>query len=384
MFRLAIFTDTYDDVNGVAVLYRQMVRTAEGGPSTPAHVSVFCLSDRTDAETGRHSAVYRYRPRPRIPVPRYPELHTGFIPVRQIGLDFGRAAPDAVVVATPGPIGFLGQRLARRAGLPLIGFYHTRFPVYLAVYMDGIIPTRRGPRHVEALGFRWMRLLYGACDLVIGQSEAIAAEVRRATLAPLAVWDTGVDTALFRPGQAAGFRERYGIATDAQVVAYVGRLAAEKNLDHLAAVSHRLPELHFLIVGDGPYAPTLRRSARATFTGYLQGEELATAFRAGDIFLFPSTTDTFGIVLLEAMASGLPVVVAAEGPPAELVRRTEAGLAYPPGDLDAMAASLARLASDGPMRTVMGHRARAHAETCGWSSALARFVALCRGARSAA
>jgi glycosyltransferase involved in cell wall biosynthesis len=171
---------------------------------------------------------------------------------------------------------------------------------------------------------------------VVCQSNAIAEEVRRSTDAPIAIWDTGVELASFRPGPAPAFRERHRIPPEATVVLYVGRLASEKGLGILAPLSARLPELRFLVVGDGPLAEELKAgTVRATFTGFLRGEALAEAYRAGDIFLFPSATDTFGNVLLEAMASGLPLVVVAGGPGAELVARSGAGLSYPAGDADA-------------------------------------------------
>ncbi len=380
MFKLAVFTDTYDDINGVAVIYRRIVAAAERDSVSPAHVEVFGLSNETSVERGRHTVVHRYRPRPRFPVPRYHELATGLPPLWRMARDFERAEVDAVLVATPGPVGFLGKRLARRSGKPVIGFYHTRFPAYLAVYIGGLFRGGRAADLSERLGFSWMRWLYGDCNLVVCQSDAIADEVRRVTEAPLVVWETGVNTHTFRPGSAPGFRRRHGIPAEAPVALYTGRLAAEKNLDTLAELSQRLTGLHFLVVGDGPYAATLRKTARATFTGYLTGDDLAESYRAGDFFLFPSTTDTFGLVLLEALATGLPLVVVDVGAGAEMARSAGAGLTYPPGDLEVAAAALTRLANEPTERAAMARRARAYAEARDWSSALASFIALCRQA----
>ena len=374
---LAVFTDTYDDVNGVSTIYRQFVAAANASTTPAARLTVFTLSDRTALEAGPHAEVLRFRPRPRVTVPRYPGLHTGYPPRGQLAAEFASRTFDAVVVATPGPVGFLGLSIARQAGLPLIGFYHTRFPAYLAVYARSLGPTSYMPTMAERVGFRWMRRLYGPCGLVICQSATIGDEVRQATSAPVAVWDTGVDLGQFTPGKAPLTRASYGIPPDAVVVTYVGRLAPEKGLQLLIDVSRQLPALPFLVVGDGPFAATLQAETGMVLTGFLRGEALADAYRAGDVFLFPSDTDTFGNVLLEAMASGLVLVVSERGPGGELVARTGAGLTFPVGDTAAARAALEQLVADPELRQRMAKRGIAHARTRDWPVAFERFVALC-------
>lgn len=377
MTRLAVFTDTYDDVNGVAVIYRQLV--AQAGRDEH-HITIYAPAS-SDAVIDRPGARVRlYRTRPRIGLPRYRLQKIGWVPLRRVARDVARGEHDVALVATPGPMGFAGRAIARRRGLPLVGFYHTRFPVYLSVYAAALVPGGRGTSLAERIGFRVMRQLYGDCDLVLMQSPAMGDEVRRATDAPQAVWETGVDLERFSPGDGTAFRSRHGIPSDACVVLYVGRLAAEKRLDVLAALSRRMTEHHFLVVGDGPYAPTLRAIARATFTGFLTGDDLAAAFRAGDVFLFPSTTDTWGNVLSEAMATGLPLVVVDDGPPAELVARTGAGVSFPGGDLDGAEAALRGLLDDPSRRRTMGEAARRYASTSGWPEAYRRFIDLCASA----
>lgn len=378
---VAVFTDTFDDVNGVSTIYRQFVMAANAATAPAGRLSVFTLSDRTAREAGPNAEVLRYRPRPRLTVPGYPDLHTGYPPRSQMAADFAARSFDAVVVATPGPVGFLGLSLARRAGLPVIGFYHTRFPAYLAVYARGLGSARYVPTMAERVGFRWMQQFYGPCGLVLCQSATLGGEVRQATAAPIAVWDTGVDLSLFAPGKVPATRERFGIPPEAVVVAYVGRLAPEKGLELLIPVARALPELPFLVVGDGPYAATLQAETRAILTGFLRGEALADAYRASDVFLFPSTTDTFGNVLLEAMASGLALVVAESGPGGELVARTGAGLTFPAGNWEAAREALARLAANPELRRRMAERGLAHAGTRDWPVAFERFVALCVQAR---
>jgi glycosyltransferase involved in cell wall biosynthesis len=380
---LAVFTDTYDETNGVATIYRQLVEVAARDPAPPARLGVFCLAEQTGAERRGAATVYRYRPAPRLAVPKYPELTTGLPPRRAVGHDFRAGGFETVLVATPGPLGWLGKRLARQAGRPLVGFYHTRFPAYLAIYAGRVTGGARGQALVEELGFRWLRRLYGECALVICQSAAMEGEARRAGARRTAVWDTGVDLEAFHPGREPGFRRRFGLDPDAPVVLYVGRLAPEKGLEALAELSHRLPELQFLVVGGGPYLETLRRRARATFTGYLRGRDLAEAYRAGDVFFFPSVTDTFGMVLLEALASGVPLVVVDQGPGADLVRRTGGGLTYPAGDLAAAARAVAALAGDPARRAHLAAQAGRQVAQWSWPAAFAQLVALCGSASEA-
>jgi glycosyltransferase involved in cell wall biosynthesis len=159
-----------------------------------------------------------------------------------------------------------------------------------------------------------MHRLYGPCRLVVCQSATIMAEIRQATAAEVAVWDTGVDLGQFSTAPAPEFRARYGLRPDAVTVLYVGRVAVEKGLEALIPLARDLPQADFVVVGDGPYLGRLSAQARATFTGFLTGQALADAYRAADVFYFPSVTDTFGNVLLEAMASGLPLVVPRAGP----------------------------------------------------------------------
>lgn len=377
-FALAIFTDTYDDVNGVSTIYRQFVAAANASPAPAARLGVFTMAERSSAEVGPHATVRRYRPRPRLALPRYPQLHTGYPPRRRIAADFAAGEYDAVVVATPGPIGFRGLAAARQAGLPVIGFYHTRFPAYLAVYARAL-GRRYVPRVAERFGYQWMHRLYGPCRLVVCQSATIQAEIRASTAAQIAVWDTGVDLDQFSCAPAPEFRARYGLRADSVVVLYVGRVAVEKGLEALVPLVRDLPEVDFLVVGDGPYLGQLSADVRATFTGFLTGQALADAYRAADVFFFPSVTDTFGNVLLEAMASGLPLVVTEGGPGAELVARSGAGLTFPAEDVSAAAEALRRIAGDAGLRAAMAEQACAHAAGRAWPLAFERFVALCRG-----
>ena len=184
--------------------------------------------------------------------------------------------------------------------------------------------------------------------------------------------------ARFGPGKrSAEMRARFGARPDTFVVAYIGRIAAEKGLAVAAAAMRRLEgeRIRFVVVGEGPYEEKLRSlsPADAVFTGRLSGEALSEAYASADLFVFPSTTDTFGQVLLEAMASGLPVVAADAGTTREVVGE-EAGAFVPAGDDDALAAEIYRLATDPEARSHMAAAALRAASKRSWSSVFDELV----------
>ena len=246
---------------------------------------------------------------------------------------------DAIHVSTPGPMGLLGLLAARQRGIPVCGTYHTDFPRYAG--------ELTGDPAAVALGWRFMRWFYGQLDRVAAPTESVKRELAANGLdaARLRVVGRGVDTARFHPGyRDAAWRAQHGQGRSL-VLLYVGRLSREKNLQVLAVAFQRLmptrPDVALVLVGDGPFRGELERMLHgtpATFTGVLAGEALARAYASSDLFVFPSKTDTFGRVVLEAQASGLPVIVSDEGGPKDAMQEGRTGVVV--RGLDA--ASLAR------------------------------------------
>jgi glycosyltransferase involved in cell wall biosynthesis len=195
----------------------------------------------------------------------------------------------------------------------------------------------------------------------------------------LKILPRGLDTTLFHPTRRTGsFREKFGALNGEPVLLYVGRISKEKDLDILACAYRKLrqkyPSTRLVLVGDGPYLKELRDSIPdATFTGYLSGGDLAKAFASADIFVFPSTTDTFGNVVLEAMASGLPAIVSDTGGPRELVKNGITGYVTRSHDIEDFTTATARLLSDPALRESMRANARAAVENRDWSEAFAKF-----------
>jgi glycosyltransferase involved in cell wall biosynthesis len=245
---------------------------------------------------------------------------------------------DAVHVCSPGPAGAAGALIGRALGLPLVGSYHTELTAYAGV--------RSGDRQLAAAMAMAVSALYSACDVVLSPSPA-ADDALAAIGVPAARvlrWDRGVDTSRFDPAMRETTPRPGAIE-----VLYCGRITREKGADLLAHAFElaraREPRLHMVLAGGGPEEPRLRErlGGAATFLGWLEGDELARAYASSHIFLFPSATDTFGQVILEAQASGLPVIAVAAGGPVSLIDDGASGLLRDP-DARVLAEALLELA----------------------------------------
>jgi glycosyltransferase involved in cell wall biosynthesis len=280
-----------------------------------------------------------------------------------------------VHLCSPGPAGLGAWLLARILELPVIGSYHTELAVYAAL--------RTGMPQVEAVAAFALSVFYGACDLVLSPSPA--SDVRLEQLGipqrKVARWDRGVDLQRFDP--ALRVPGRFG--SDTIAVLYAGRLTKEKGVDLLAEAfltAHWAdPRLHLVLAGGGPEEDSLREALgdRATFLGWLSGLDLARAYASADAFLFASRTDTFGQVILEAQASGLPVVAVNEGGPASLIVDGETGL-LAAADAEALAERLLRVVHNPPLHERLRKTALAVVRERTWEASLARLAA---GYRSA-
>jgi glycosyltransferase involved in cell wall biosynthesis len=226
-----------------------------------------------------------------------------------------------------------------------------------------------------------MHWFYGQLDTVFVNSEEYRQSWIKRGLDPtkLKIFPRGLDTELFHPERRdPAFFQKFG-AHDGEVrLLYVGRVSREKDLDFLATAYRHLRDqgmpVHLIVVGHGPYAEEFAKSLpEATLTGYLTGKELATAYASADIFVFPSTTDTFGNVIIEAQASGVPAVVSDSGGPKELVQHNENGFITKSHDLDDYTRAVRALVVDPARRKAMGDRARQSVLDRTWPSALRKF-----------
>jgi glycosyltransferase involved in cell wall biosynthesis len=302
--------------------------------------------------------------------PLYPELRLA-VTADALRSLLCRRPPDGLIVLTPGPIGVRAVRLAP-PWLPIVNIYTTDVPHYLHAY--GLGPAAGAVVRV----LRWMAHRSTA---TLCPTEVVRRDLAARGFPRLHVWGRGVDLALFNPARrSAEMRRRLtGGEVDKPLVLYVGRLAREKRLTDLYAAARMLSGARFALVGDGPERDALERrfaTIPSVFTGYLRGEPLAAAFASSDVFAFPSDSETFGQVVLQAMASGVPPIVVAGSAPAEFVPNHLAGIHVPALDPPALARAIVALTADPARRAAMALQARRHAGTFDWTTLTAQLEGL--------
>jgi phosphatidylinositol alpha 1,6-mannosyltransferase len=365
--RIALFTDTFlPTVNGVA---RTLGRLVEHAQDRGHDVGIVSTTVSKDPAPG---TVFHYQ-LPGIPLPMYPELQLA----RPMGRK-GRALladfkPELVHVATESTVGWSGRGWARRHQVPLVSSFHTDFPAYLAGYGFG---------GLETMLWNGLRIFHSGARITFCPSSATREQLRaRGFRHDVRIWSRGVDTRQFSPGwRSEEVRRQIAPGAD-RILVYAGRLAPEKRLDVLMEAFPRIrsasePEVALVLVGDGPWMDQLRaRSLDGVyFLGYRTGKALSEAYAAGDLFVFPSDTETFGNVVTEALASGLPVVAPAKGGVVDSVIPGETGELVPPRDPGALADAVIGILSDESYRQALARRARAFAETRSWAAILDRLM----------
>ena len=365
----AWFTDTLEDVNGVSTTIRKM--TAAAAAAGEELIVVTSLGELTTTDI----PVKNFRPIGDFELPEYELQKLSFPPILQI-LDYvQREQFTEIIISTPGPVGLTGLLAAKMLNLQTSGIYHTDFPEYIRILTDD--------RFLESLGWTYMRWLYGQQDTVFVNSEQYRRSWVERGIEPekLKILPRGLDAELFNPDRRLeSYWQRPGMAATDVRLLYVGRISREKDLDLLATAYRQLRDeklpVRLFLVGIGPYLETLQKNLPdAIFAGYLEGEQLATAYASADVFVFPSTTDTFGNVIIEAQACALPVVVSDLGGPAELVEDGVNGLITKAHDVESFVQGIRKLVENPLLRTEMGRRARQGVIDRSWPSAFQKFWA---------
>src|SRR5437588_2513414 len=298
----AWFTDTLEDVNGVATTIRKM--TAAGAA---AGKELIVITSRNELQID-DIPIENFKPIGEFDLPEYELQKLSFPPILRM-LDYiQREGFTEIIISTPGPIGLTALAAAKMLNLQTSGIYHTDFPQYIRILTDDSF--------LESVAWHYMHWFYGQLDSVFVNSEEYRRSWIRRGFAPekLKILPRGLDTTLFTPEHRdPAFWQKFGEHNGAVHLLYVGRISKEKNLDVLAQAYRQLRDeglpIQLYLVGDGPYLQALHEAMpEAIFTGYLRGKELAAAYASADVFVFPSTTDTFGNVVIEAQASGVPVI----------------------------------------------------------------------------
>jgi glycosyltransferase involved in cell wall biosynthesis len=363
----AWFTDTLEDVNGVANTIRKM--TAAG---VAAGEQLVVVTSRRDLKVD-DVPIKNFRPIGEFELPEYELQRLSFPPIMQI-LDYvQREQFTEIIISTPGPMGLTALLAAKMLNLQTSGIYHTDIPEYVRILTED--------RFLESLAWSYMHWLYGQVDTVFVNSEQYRKCWIDRGFAPekLKILPRGLDTELFNPARRdLSFWPGAGANGTEVRLLYVGRISREKDLDVLAAAYDKVRQagqpVKLYLVGHGPYSEALAAALPdAVFLGYLTGEPLANAYASADVFVFPSTTDTFGNVIIEAQASGLPVIVSDLGGPRELVEDGISGLVTKARDVEDVARAITLLVGDRKMRARMGEKARQSVVDRSWPDAFQKF-----------
>ncbi|WP_264310278.1 glycosyltransferase family 4 protein [Pseudomonas putida] len=305
-------------------------------------------------------------------LPGYPGLQWGEVSMHKLLRRWRRQRPDVLYIATEGPLGLSALRAARRLGVPVVSGFHTNFPQYSGQYGLGLLAR---------LLTHYLRWFHRRTAITLVPSVSQRLELERRGFERLELLARGVDACLFNPARRSQvLRESWGLGPDDIAVLHVGRLAAEKNLGVLRpcldALQKSYPHkrLRLIVVGDGPQRANLQQQVPdAVFCGAQRGEVLAEHYASGDLFLFPSLTETFGNVVLEGMASGLAVVAYDEAAAAQHIRHGHSGALAMPGDQAAFIDAACWLLEEEETLRRVRLNARQHASRQGWPGIVEQF-----------
>lgn len=327
--RVAIFTESYHEINGIGRTYQHM---AEYARDKGLGLDIYINGNDTVEKLG---TVNVYKIKVDIPIEYYPGMtfdawtvprHIFNILPKPIDENFKNRGYDVIMLATQGSMGLYAISASRKYQIPLVGSYHTRVPLYAEMRMDSLLHKPKGPLSILpklareatylAEGYYYRKPIFN-----LAPTNMICDVIGERFKRPTKVFRRGIDIESFHPLKGRG--------KDGRTALFLSRIAVEKNIDMLIGFGEALPRARLVIVGDGPDKERLQREIpEAEFKGFMTGEKLFEEFASADVFVFPSITETYGNVVQEAMASGLPVVLDSLGPSSELVRNGIDGMHY--------------------------------------------------------
>lgn len=351
LVRIGIVSETYPpEINGVALT----VHSLAAGLAAQGH-TVDLIRPRQEKSFEDEPGIVALEV-PGASLPRYPGLRFGWPASGTLRERWTRLRPDAIYVATEGPLGWSAIRTAKRLGIPAATGFHTRFDTYADHYGVGFLtPVVRG----------YLRRFHRRAAATLVPTDALAAELTALGVDTARLLRRAVDTQLFHPRyRSAELRETWDVDGNTPVVLYVGRIAPEKNLDlavrSFRAIQQRVPKARYVWVGDGPARAALQSAnPDFIFVGMQRGEALARHYASADLFPFPSLSETFGNVILEALAAGLPVVAYEEGAAREHLLHGQNGYRIDAGNEKSFIESAVTLAGNASLIRHMGRAAHA-------------------------
>jgi glycosyltransferase involved in cell wall biosynthesis len=355
--RIALFTETFlPKVDGIVT---RLSHTVEQLQRMGDQVLVFSPDGGLTEYKG--AKIYGV---PGFPLPLYPELKLA-LPRPSIGQALDDFQPDLIHVVNPAVLGLAGLYHAKTCKVPLVASYHTHLPKYLEHYGLGML---------EGVLWELLKAMHNQAQLNLCTSTAMQEQLTDHGIERVELWQRGVDTELFQPHLASQDMRSHLTqgSPESPLLLYVGRLSAEKEIDRIKPVLQAIPEARLALVGDGPYRLELEKIFADTpthFVGYLTGKDLASAFASADAFVFPSRTETLGLVLLEAMAAGCPVIAANAGGIPDIVTDGVNGYLFDPNDEQGAIAATQRLLANAAERDTLRHNARQEADRWGWAAA---------------
>ena len=360
--KIAFFTETFlPKVDGIVT---RLTKTIEYLVKNGDDVIVFCPEGSPNNYKGAKIVGVAA-----MPLPLYPELKLG-LPGPAVSEALEEFQPDLIHVVNPAVLGLGGIWLAKTNNIPLIASYHTHLPKYLEHYGMGML---------EPLLWELLKAAHNQALLNLCTSTAMVNELESKGIRRTALWQRGVDTNIFKPeyrNQTMRTKLLGNYPDTGSLLIYVGRLSAEKQIERIKPVLEKIPDASLALVGDGPYRNQLEKifeNTKTNFIGYLAGEELASAYASGDIFLFPSSTETLGLVLLEAMAAGCPVIGANKGGIPDIINDGINGCLYDPDQEDngeeSLIAATKKILQDNSKKEKMRIAARTEAEKWDWNQA---------------
>jgi glycosyltransferase involved in cell wall biosynthesis len=355
--RIALFTETFlPKVDGIVTRLRHTIEHLERNGDR-----VLVVAPEGGLTEYKGAKIYGI---PGMPLPLYPELKLALPPIGTKSA-IEEFQPDLIHVVNPAVLGVGGIYYAKTLNIPLVASYHTHLPQYLQHYGLGAL---------EGVLWELLKAAHNKAELNLCTSSAMVTELVAHGIERVDLWQRGVDTEMFQPHLASKqMRSRLSQGhPEDPLLLYVGRVSAEKQIDQIKPVLAAIPQARLAIVGDGPYRETLEAhfaGTKTNFVGYLQGLELASAFASADAFVFPSRTETLGLVLLEAMAAGCPVVAARSGGIPDIVTDEVNGYLFEPDDPNGAITATKSLLEATQIREELRTNARAEAEQWGWAAA---------------
>jgi glycosyltransferase involved in cell wall biosynthesis len=356
--RVALFTETFlPKVDGIVTRLRHTVDHLQRNGD-----QVLVIAPDGGVTEYKEAKVYGVTG---FPLPLYPELKMA-LPRPAIGYALEKFQPDIIHVVNPAVLGLSGIFYSKTLNIPLVASYHTHLPQYLQHYGLGML---------EGLLWELLKGAHNQAKLNLCTSTAMMEELTAHGIERVDLWQRGVDTETFHPDLATPQMRSLLSQNhpESPLLLYVGRLSVEKEIERIKPILQAIPDARLALVGDGPHRQALEKHFAGTntyFVGYLMGQELGAAFASADAFIFPSRTETLGLVLLEAMAAGCPVVAARSGGIPDIVTDGVNGYLFEPtADIQGAVTATVRLLQQQQERAIIRQNARREAERWGWAAA---------------